>query len=87
MEIPEQLIDVMKAAQHVMVLTGAGISAESGLATFRDPLTGLWQRFNPEELATPRAFERDPALVWGWCVSYDLRGTAGVVLPALVRRM
>jgi NAD-dependent deacetylase len=66
MEIPDQLIDVVKVAHHVMVLTGAGISAESGLPTFRDPLTGLWERFNPEELATPRAFERDPALVWGW---------------------
>jgi NAD-dependent deacetylase len=36
------------------------------LATFRDPLTGLWKRFNPQELATPDAFRRDPALVWGW---------------------
>jgi NAD-dependent deacetylase len=66
MEIPDQLIDVVRVAQHVMVLTGAGISAESGLPTFRDPLTGLWERFNPADLATPRAFERDPALVWGW---------------------
>jgi NAD-dependent deacetylase len=49
-----------------MVLTGAGISAESGLPTFRDKQTGLWERFDPQELATPRAFERDPALIWGW---------------------
>lgn len=66
MEISDQLIEVLKAARHVMVLTGAGISAESGLPTFRDPLTGLWERFNPSELATSGAFERDPALVWGW---------------------
>ena len=48
------------------VLTGAGVSAESGIPTFRDALTGLWARFNPEELATPQAFERNPALVWDW---------------------
>ncbi|CAN5868671.1 NAD-dependent deacylase [soil metagenome] len=48
------------------VLTGAGVSAESGLPTFRDALTGLWARYRPEDLATPEAFERDPALVWDW---------------------
>jgi len=49
-----------------MVLTGAGISAESGVPTFRDALTGLWEQFDAEQLATPDAFERDPSLVWGW---------------------
>jgi NAD-dependent deacetylase len=53
-------------ARHVCVLTGAGISAESGIPTFRDALTGLWSKFRPEELATPEAFERDPQLVWQW---------------------
>jgi len=53
-------------ARHVFVLTGAGISAESGIPTFRDALTGLWSKFRPEELATPEAFERDPELVWQW---------------------
>ena len=53
-------------ARHVCVLTGAGISAESGIPTFRDALTGLWSKFRPEELATPEAFERDPELVWQW---------------------
>ena len=48
------------------VLTGAGISAESGIPTFRDALTGLWARFRPEELATPEAFDRNPRLVWEW---------------------
>jgi NAD-dependent deacetylase len=48
------------------VLTGAGISAESGIPTFRDALTGLWAKFSPEELATPEAFERDPETVWSW---------------------
>ena len=51
---------------RLAVLTGAGMSAESGVPTFRDALTGLWARFDPEELATPAAFRRDPALVWGW---------------------
>jgi NAD-dependent deacetylase len=48
------------------VLTGAGISAESGIPTFRDALTGLWARFSPEELATPEAFARDPETIWSW---------------------
>jgi NAD-dependent deacetylase len=56
----------LRRANHVAVLTGAGISAESGIPTFRDALTGLWARFRPEELATPEAFRRDPKLVWDW---------------------
>jgi NAD-dependent deacetylase len=48
------------------VLTGAGISAESGVPTFRDALTGLWAQFRAEDLATPEAFARNPALVWDW---------------------
>jgi len=49
-----------------MALTGSGISAESGVPTFRDAQTGLWSRYDPQELATPRAFARDPELVWRW---------------------
>ncbi|MBA3259063.1 MAG: NAD-dependent deacylase [Gemmatimonadales bacterium] len=56
----------LRAARHLAVLTGAGVSAESGLPTFRDPLTGLWARYRPQELATPEAFAGDPALVWSW---------------------
>jgi NAD-dependent deacetylase len=55
----------LRDAQHVLVLTGAGISAESGVPTFRGP-DGLWRRHRPEELATAEAFERDPRLVWEW---------------------
>jgi NAD-dependent deacetylase len=48
------------------VLTGAGISAESGVPTFRDAQTGLWANFRPEDLATPEAFARDPRRIWEW---------------------
>lgn len=52
--------------ERIAVLTGAGMSAESGIATFRDALTGLWSRFDPAELACEAGFRADPALVWGW---------------------
>jgi NAD-dependent deacetylase len=53
-------------ARHVVALTGAGVSAESGIPTFRDALTGLWARYDPLMLATPDAFARQPRLVWDW---------------------
>ncbi|GIJ28545.1 NAD-dependent protein deacylase 1 [Micromonospora qiuiae] len=53
-------------ASRVVIFTGAGMSAESGVPTFRDALTGLWQRYDPQALATPEAFHADPALVWSW---------------------
>jgi NAD-dependent deacetylase len=65
-----QLLELLRSADHVVVFTGAGVSAESGVPTFRDAMTGLWSRFNPEDLATPEAFARDPALVSRW---YDER--------------
>jgi len=52
--------------RQVVVLTGAGVSKESGVPTFRDALDGLWARYDPEQLATAGAFERDPRLVWDW---------------------
>ena len=64
--IPESLVVTLRGAWSVAVLTGSGISAESGVPTFRDVQTGLWARYNPEELATPEAFERGPRLVWEW---------------------
>lgn len=66
MTAQNQIIEALNAARHIVVLTGAGVSAESGIPTFRDPLTGLWQRFDPMELASAQAFRRNPALVWGW---------------------
>lgn len=56
----------LRRARRIVVLTGAGISRESGLPTFREAQTGLWATYRPEELATPEAFIRDPALVWQW---------------------
>ncbi|MEM8560228.1 MAG: NAD-dependent deacylase [Bacteroidota bacterium] len=61
----DTLVQRLARAQHVAVLTGAGISAESGVPTFRDA-DGLWQKFRPEELANVRAFLRNPELVQGW---------------------
>lgn len=55
----------MEFGLRVVALTGAGISAESGVPTFRGP-DGLWGRYRPEELATPEAFARDPVRVWEW---------------------
>jgi NAD-dependent deacetylase len=62
----EQVHAWVAGAQHIAVLTGAGMSAESGIATFRDALTGLWSRFDPAQLASVEGFEADPATVWRW---------------------
>jgi NAD-dependent deacetylase len=59
----------LSETHSIVALTGAGISAESGIPTFRGP-QGLWRNFSPEKLATPEAFARDPRLVWEW---YDWR--------------
>jgi NAD-dependent protein deacetylase/lipoamidase len=65
----ETLADRLRRASRITVLTGAGVSAASGVPTFRGP-GGLWKDFRPEQLATPEAFARDPRLVWEW---YDWR--------------
>ncbi len=65
MEIPLQLLERLTEAQKVVVLTGAGVSAESGIKTFRDP-DGLWSKFNPSELASAEGFMSNPELVWSW---------------------
>ncbi len=59
----------LRAAEHVCVLTGAGASAESGIPTFRDALTGVWAQYSAQELATAEAFARDPLRVWQWYAS------------------
>ena len=91
--IPIELEAALRAARSVAALTGAGISAESGLATFRDAQTGLWARFDPRELATPAAFARNPKLVWDWYASRRERVAAAqpnaghLALAALEQRV
>jgi NAD-dependent deacetylase len=60
----------LSEAERVTFLTGAGVSKESGIPTFRDAQTGMWANYNPQELATPEGFRNDPKLVWQW---YDYR--------------
>lgn len=64
--IPQELVESLRSARHIAVLTGAGISAESGVPTFREAQTGLWAKYDPQELATPEAFRQNPGLVWEW---------------------
>lgn len=66
MNFPIELINKLKSSSRVAVLTGAGVSQESGLKTFRDAQDGLWAKYNPTDLASPEAFARDPKLVWDW---------------------
>jgi len=77
--IPADLAAALRSARFVAALTGAGVSAESGVPTFRDAQTGLWAQFDPLELATPSAFARNPKRVWDW---YAMRREmVGRVLP------
>jgi NAD-dependent deacetylase len=78
MEIPDSVIRTCDPTKQVIVLTGAGISAESGVPTFRGE-DGLWKQYRAEELATPAAFNANPKLVWEW---YDWRrGIIGKAEP------
>jgi NAD-dependent deacetylase len=71
----DDVVTLLAGVRRIAVLTGAGISAESGVPTFRGQ-DGLWKQYRVESLATPEAFERDPALVWEW---YDWR--RGLIAP------
>ena len=64
----EHVASILKSARAVVAFTGAGVSQESGVPTFRDAQTGLWEQYNPEDLATPDAFHRNPKLVWSWYI-------------------
>ena len=64
--VPPELIETLRSAQGVVILSGAGVSSESRIPTFRDAQTGLWAKYSPEELATPQAFRHNPKLVWEW---------------------
>jgi len=63
---PDELIRFLRKAERVAALTGAGVSQESGLRTFRDAQTGLWSQYKPTELASPEAYAHDPKLIWDW---------------------
>jgi NAD-dependent deacetylase len=65
-ELPSDLLNALRGVERVVALTGSGASAESGVPTFREAQTGLWKRFEPQELATAEAFARNPRLVWEW---------------------
>lgn len=65
-QVIQQAAAVLRRAQSLCVLTGAGVSKESGVPTFRDAQEGLWAKYDPTELATPQAFEKNPKLVWDW---------------------
>jgi NAD-dependent deacetylase len=58
--------EMLRSSTSVACLTGAGVSAESGVPTFRDAQTGLWAKYDPERLASPQGFAADPGLVWRW---------------------
>ena len=73
-EVREQL----RAANRVVVLTGAGISAESGVPTFRDAQTGLWAKFDPQQLATEEAFRANHGLQCGYCTPGLVRAATGL---------
>ncbi|NYF97148.1 SIR2 family NAD-dependent protein deacylase [Janibacter cremeus] len=66
LDLPPEVVAAIRGARRVMVLTGAGMSAESGVPTFRDAQTGLWEEFDPSQLATAEAWQEDPRFVWGW---------------------
>lgn len=64
--LPEEVVAAVRGARRVLVLSGAGMSAESGVPTFRDAQSGLWEEFDPAELATEEAWRADPPFVWAW---------------------
>lgn len=90
--LPDGAVAALRRAEAIMVLTGAGVSAESGIPTFRDALTGTWARFDAEDLASRAGFLRNPARVWRWYAERRARTRAAEpnaahrALAALERR-
>jgi len=73
MTVIEQAADVLQKAKKVVFFTGAGISADSGIPTYREKLSGIWAGLDPRDLETAKAFRENPALVWGWYLWRRLR--------------
>ena len=65
-DVPVAMLNALRQARRLVILTGAGMSAESGIPTFRDAMTGLWEKFDPMQLATPEAWRADRERVWAW---------------------
>lgn len=70
MNFPSDILNRIRQSHHLVIFTGSGVSQESGIPTFRDAMTGLWEAFDPNELATPEAFAKQRDVVWGW---YEFR--------------
>lgn len=93
LNFPADLLTCLRLAWAAAALTGAGVSAESGVPTFRDAQTGLWARYRPEDLASPQAFAENPAQVWEWyqwrrgLVSRALPNPAHYALADLEKRI
>ena len=64
--VPAALLQALKQSRRLVIFTGAGMSAESGIPTFRDPVYGLWEKFNPHDLASEEGWEEDRERVWAW---------------------
>jgi NAD-dependent deacetylase len=62
----QEAVELLRQNKRLVVLTGAGVSKESGVPTFRDAMDGLWSKYDPQQLATPQAFKANPKLVWDW---------------------
>ncbi len=65
-DVPAEMLSALRETRRLVILTGAGMSAESGIPTFRDAMTGLWAKFDPMQLATPEAWRADRERVWAW---------------------
>ena len=91
-DLLHQAAACLRRATKIAVLTGAGISAESGIPTFRDALTGLWSKYDPADLATPEAFARNPEMVSKWydqrrCQVAECRPNAGHLALARLQKV
>jgi NAD-dependent deacetylase len=81
LQIPEEICERLRTARSAVAFSGAGVSRESGLDTFRGA-GGLWERMRPEELATPEAFRADPGKVWRWYARRHHKATGAEPNPA-----